>query len=88
MDASVNLGTRTSPHYHVSMGQILEGQRALVTGANSGIGARRNGNPRDERAALVGRWEQRPSTDSPLYTFLQPLSLSPPTQPRRKSGIG
>jgi glucose 1-dehydrogenase len=40
MDAHVNFGTDRSPHYHhVSMGRILEGQRALVTGANSGIGA-------------------------------------------------
>jgi glucose 1-dehydrogenase len=39
MDTQVNFGTHRSPHYHVSMGRILEGQRALVTGANSGIGA-------------------------------------------------
>jgi glucose 1-dehydrogenase len=29
----------TAPHPHVSMGKILAGQKALVTGANSGIGA-------------------------------------------------
>ncbi|MGR9108114.1 MAG: SDR family NAD(P)-dependent oxidoreductase, partial [Gammaproteobacteria bacterium] len=39
MDAHVNSGSHKSPHYHVSAGRILEGQRALVTGANSGIGA-------------------------------------------------
>jgi glucose 1-dehydrogenase len=39
MDAHVNFGTHASSHYHVSIGRILEGQRALVTGANSGIGA-------------------------------------------------
>ncbi len=29
----------TAPHVHASLWKILEGQRALVTGANSGIGA-------------------------------------------------
>jgi glucose 1-dehydrogenase len=31
--------THTATHTHVSLGRILEGQKALVTGANSGIGA-------------------------------------------------
>ena len=36
MDTHVS---HTEPHSHVSFGKILAGQRALVTGANSGIGA-------------------------------------------------
>jgi glucose 1-dehydrogenase len=31
--------SQAAPHTHVSMGKILAGQKALVTGANSGIGA-------------------------------------------------
>jgi len=37
MDTQVVL--ESTPHVHGSLGKILEGQRALVTGANSGIGA-------------------------------------------------